>query len=189
MKTTRKIKNPTELGGMLGENVSVKKKGKKVVVTNRPSEKEIPLSEGQLAANEKFQEAAKYASQQIKNPSMKSKYETGINEQNRTAFLVALSDYLVAPKVRQINALEYTGNAGDSIVVHAKDDFMVTSVKVTITGSDGSVIEKGDAVQDPIKFIQWKYTATVANLSLVGTTIKAVAEDNAGNLGRAEKSL
>jgi hypothetical protein len=41
---TRTIKNPTELGGMLGENVAVKKKGKKVVLTNRPTSKIIPLA-------------------------------------------------------------------------------------------------------------------------------------------------
>jgi hypothetical protein len=186
---TRTIKNPTELGGLLGENVSVRKKGKKVVVTNRPTEKEIPLTEGQVAANERFQEAGLYASAQIKKTDKKSLYEKGINAKKTTAFLVALSDYLIAPKVRQIDAMEYAGNVGDAIVVHAKDDFMVTSVKVTITDSDGKVIEKGEAVQDADKFIQWKYTATVANPSLGGTSIKASAFDNAGNIGSAEKAL
>jgi hypothetical protein len=186
---TRKIKNRTELSGMLGENVQVRKEGKRVILTNRPEPKLVPLSESQTAVIEKFQEAAEYASRQMQKEPSKSLYETGITEKKRTAYTVALSDYLVAPKVRQINALGYSGKVGDEIVVKATDDFMVTSVKVTITGSDGSKIEQGQAVQDPDRFTLWKYTATVANPSLGGTSIKADAEDKAGNIGSDEKAL
>jgi hypothetical protein len=186
---TRTIKNPTELGGMLGENVAVKKKGKKVVLTNRPTSKIIPLAASQVAAQERFEEAARYAGRQLKNPTTKDLYESGITQKKRTAFLVAFSDFLVAPTVREIEASEYTGKIGEEIVVNAKDDFMVTAVKVVITASDGSVIEKGQAIQDPDRFMLWKYTTTVANPDLAGTSIKALASDNAGNVGNAVKTL
>ena len=86
-----------------------------------------------------------------------------------------MSDYLSVPKVSSIDLLDYRGAVGDTIVVHAVDDFMVTKVKVVIADADGAILEEGEAGPDAQRVNLWEYKATVANPMLSGTTVLAVA--------------
>jgi len=181
--------NETDISGMLGESVSVRKVGSRVVVKNRPPKKVGKPSEKQETAQEKFQDAAQYARQQVAVPESKALYTTGLTTKKRTPYIVAMTDYLSAPKVRSIDPINYRGTVGDAIVVNAKDDFMVTKVKITITSAAGVLVEEGDAGPDTTKSNQWAYKATAANPTLTGTTIKAVAYDRPGNTGTAQVVL
>jgi hypothetical protein len=49
--------------------------------------------------------------------------------------MVALTDFLSAPKVLSIETLDYHGALGDPILANAIDDFMLTKVKVVITNA------------------------------------------------------
>ncbi len=180
MSTKRK---QTELSGLLGETVSVRKVRGRVVVSNHRPRPKTEMPAGQAAVLDKFREAVQYAKQQMGLPASKELYQTGITGKLRSAYVVAMGDYLAAPKVHYIEAIGYRGNIGDTIAVKATDDFMVTGVKIVITAGDGSVIEEGEAGPDLQKINIWSYRATVANPSLPGTTIQAVAFDRPGNKG------
>ena len=65
---------------------------------------------------------------------------------------------------------------------------MVEGVVVLITDKTGTVLEKGEAAPTP-KLYTWKYTATVANPSLAGTIITAIAVDKPGNKAALEVTL
>ena len=169
---------------MLGERVSVRKVGSRVVVVNRPVRKTSPLSEKQVLHQEKFRQAVHYANQQMDQEESRSMYDKVATEK-KSAFIVALSDYLNEPKIGAIDPSEYNGTPGSTILIKAVDDFMVTGVKVVITDSDGNVLEKGDASPTPTLYM-WNYTATVINPSVKGTIIKAVATDRPGNKGSLE---
>ena len=158
---------------MLGEKVSVRKMNNRVVVTNRPQRKLGPPSEKQEAVQDKFLEATDYARGQTADAESRAVYATGITDKKRTAFVVALSDYLNAPKVNAIKASDYTGAMGDVIKVHAKDDFKVTRVKVIILDSAGQKLEQGEAIQDVKHTHIWRYTATVTNPNVTGSKISA----------------
>jgi hypothetical protein len=186
MSTTN---NQTELSGMLGGIVSVRKVGGRVVVTNRPKRKLSNPTDKQVAIQEKFQEAAQYASRQIAVEESRAMYAAGITTRKRNAYIVAVSDYLSAPKLRSIDTIDYHGAVGDPIVVLAKDDFMVTKVKIVITNAAGAIIEQGDAGPDAMKADHWGYKATAANPTLTGTKIQAIAYDRPGNVGTAELVL
>ena len=178
MSTKRK---QPELSGLLGESVSVRKVRGRVVITNHRPRPNTEMTPGQTAVLEKFREAVQYAKQQMALPASRELYQTGVTAKLRSAHIVAMGDYLAAPKVHFIETMDYRGNVGDTIAVKATDDFMVTGVKVVITASDGSIIEEGEAGPDQLKINIWSYQATVANPSLPGTTIKAVAFDRPGN--------
>jgi hypothetical protein len=171
------IKKPTEISGLLGEKVSVRKVNNRLLVTNRPQLKLGQPTAKQLAVREKFLEATEYAKEQTADPATLAVYATGIRGKKRTAFAVALSDYLNAPNVSTINAGDYHGAVGDTIRIHAKDDFKVTRVKVTILNGAGQLLEQGDAIQNPKKKHIWMYSATVANATLTGSKISATAFD------------
>lgn len=182
-------KSPTELGGFLGEELTVRKMKRRVVIKNRPQMKMGPPSAAQESVQVKFLKGTKYAKRQNDEPEFRALYAAGITKEKRTPYLVALSDYLKAPKVDEIKTDGYKGAAGDVITIEAHDDFRVVRIHVVITGRDGSILEEGDATQDPIDPNLWRYAATVANPRVTGTNIVATAYDRPGNEGVLEKVL
>ncbi len=183
-----KPKNRTELGGVLGEKVTLEKVNNRVVVTNRPKRILKPVTEKQEAIRQRFLEAVQYSKEELAKEDGRQMYEAAVPEKGRTARMVAMTDYLSVPKVRDLNTSEYLGGIGDLIVVRATDDFMVTGVKIVIKDSDGNVLEKGEA-EPTGKINYWQYAATVSNPSLKGTKIQVTAFDRPGNKGFREVTL
>jgi hypothetical protein len=181
------MKNDSGLSGLLGDVISVRKVRGRVIITARKRSVSKPTAK-LVAVRERFKEAAQYAIQQMSDETIRDLYKTRITAHRHTPYLVALSDYLNAPKVNSIDVTGYSGVAGNSIYIRATDDFMVTKVCITIMGVNGSIIEKGDAVHDTTTN-QWEYSVTVASPSIAGTTIRAVAFDRPGNTGMAEVTV
>ena len=171
---------------MLGESVSVRKVSNRIVVKNRPKLKMGKPTDGQAAFQRKFRAASQYAKKQIAQPEANTLYAARINGKRDSAYRVAMTDYLTTPVVEAIDALLYRGVVGGVIVVTAFDDFMVTTVKIVITNAAGVVIEEGEAILDAMGNDKWQYKATIANPSLAGTKIQAVAYDRPGNTGTAQ---
>ncbi|HNP79044.1 MAG: hypothetical protein U0289_18115 [Cyclobacteriaceae bacterium] len=177
------------VSGMVGDTIVLRKVRGQMQLANRPKGRSGKVSERQAGIQTKFQEAAQYASRQVSQPASKELYESGITEKKHTAYVVAVSDYLNAPVVHFIEAIEYKGVPGDRIIVKATDDFMVTSVKLAILDANGTLIEEGEAGPDLMQVNLYDYTVTTANPLLPGTKIRAVAFDRPGNKGVLEITL
>lgn len=174
---------------MLGESVILRNVRNQTVVKTRPKQRlsrEGKDNNKQDAARQRFGEAIQWARLQLASPESRALYLKGITDKKRTAFVVALTDYLNAPEVSIFNVRGYRGNAGDLIVVKASDDFEVTSVEVEIRDPSGGIIEAGDATRDTSRINLWQYRATVANATLTGTKIRVFAYDRPGNSSEAE---
>ena len=180
--------NLRALSAMLGDTVIVRKvRGQIHLINRRP--RQVRPTKNQLAQRERFREATQYASQQVSQAESKALYETGITKKKHTSHLVALSDYLNAPKVSQVDTIRYHGKVGDTLTVHATDDFMVTKVIIVITDAAGAQIEKGEAMRHEQNGNLWEYQATAANAVLKGTTISVTAYDRPRNKGTAVVKL
>jgi hypothetical protein len=165
-------------------------RGKTVFSVMPPERRSIKKQKPKERANwERFQEATMYAKLCMQKPETKALYETGITENKNAANRVAVSDYLNAPKVHYIRTFAYKGNIGDTIMIKATDDFMVTKVEVEIVTPDGKTLEKGQAVRNARRAHMWRYTATMKNENVVGTKIKVTAEDRPGNKACAEAKI
>jgi hypothetical protein len=175
--------------GMVGDTVVFRRWRGRLIVANRPKRGGRTFTDKQLATQQKFTEASSYAKQTLADPANKAMYTAGISGTKYTAHMVAMSDYLNAPVVSDIDLSSYKGAVGDSISIKATDDFKVTTVKVVILSAAGAQLESGIAVQDAIAKLQWKYTVTAANATLAGTKVQATAYDVPGNTGYLEKSL
>ena len=173
---------------MSARRVSVRQVGKQLIVTERPKQSPTGTDKSEKA-RERFLDASYYATRQTANPETKALYAQGITNKKHSAYLVAMSDFLVAPEVQSISTIDYRGRVGDPIAIRAKDDFMVTRVKVEILDSAGVLLEEGDAVTDETARQLWKYVATAANATPAGTTIRATAFDKPGNIGSLEKVI
>lgn len=186
-----KIKNnPLMKGasGMLGDVVVYRELRGDIIMANRPRRRE-ELTEAQRLLKTRFLRGVQYAKKQMSDPVTKAEYATGITDRKFSAFNVALTDYLSAPKVYLIDTATYQGNVGDIISVNASDDFKVVSLQVAIYRSTGELIEQGNAVLQPDTTDDWRYTATVANATLAGTKVVVTVRDKPGNATIAEKVL
>lgn len=175
--------------GKMGDQFVYKTRGKKTFITTLPTPgKNIVPTEPQLMVRELFTEASAYAKGAVANPELKAAYEVNLPK-GKTAFNMALRDFIKSPVVKRIDASAYTGLTGSSIVIRAKDDFRVVELRVSILDAGGELIEEGLASPDPINQQKWRYTAIRENASLSGCTIRAVAKDIPENTGSLELVL
>ncbi len=179
------LKNPASRSSMLGQNVAVRQVGSRMVVKSRPPHKQTSTDK-QIAVRKKFLGAADWARWQLDQPGKKESYQARTTPKLKSAYLVAVSDYLNSPEVTVVDSIEYTGEVGSSINVRATDDFKVIRVKVVIRDAADRIIEQGEAIQSPSHNQLWTYHATVANANMPGTKLKAIAFDNPGNEGTRE---
>lgn len=176
------------VSGLLGETVQFRTIHGRMQLANKPKRRKSQTDK-QLKVQSRFALAADYANQQLKTAEALEMYSAGITSKLTSAYLVAVSDYLNAPKVESIDTLYYNGSVGAPISVIASDDFMVKAVKVVITGANGKELEQGDATPDPEVANRWLYKATVANPTVKGTTIRFDVTDRPGNRTSASRTL
>jgi hypothetical protein len=169
--------------GNVGKQFVYKKHGDNTNIARMPSiNKNAVPTEKQAQKRELFSEAASYAQGAMSSADLKKEYEKK-SSPGKTAFNIALRDYLKAPVVKKIDTSNYKGTIGSVIVVNAKDDFRVAELQVTIHSATGVLLEEGKAVLDPIKRSLWNYTVTQNNAILAGSVVNAIATDLPGNTG------
>ena len=176
------------LSGKVGDMLVFRQRAGKTIVGRVPVKSTVEPSSKQLLVQEKFHDGAVYAKSAIANPATKAFYEAGAAD-GQTAYNRALADYCVSPEIKLVDVTGYAGAIGDLILVKATDNFMVKSVKVTIEKLDGTLIEKGDAVQDASNGIKWLYTATTVNAVVTGIKVIATASDVPGNTTQKEEVI
>jgi hypothetical protein len=176
------------LSGQVGNLVFRRRKADgKVFVSHQRSASEGEPTDAQKAVHTKFQEAILYGKTAIADPNTKAQYEQK-KSAGQSAFNVAVADYFNAPDIHEIDVSAYTGQIASTIRVRVTDDFTVKSVLVHIANADGSLVEEGNAVLQP-NGVDWLYTATQTNESLVGDRITVKAFDIPHNAAVQEKTL
>lgn len=177
------------LKGTLGKELVFREWEGKTVVAKAPKSREGEPTPAQAEIQEKFQLASRYAKAVIKNPdkSMAEAYAE-VLKPRQNVFSRAMEDFMTSPVVKSINTRSYKGAGGDKIVVRAKDDFRVVSVRVEIYEANGTLLEAGDAEQNT-NDVDWTYTAIQGNNPLAGSKIIAIATDVPGNEGTLEVTL
>ena len=137
-------------------------------------------SASQKAQQERFIRASAYAKNALQDPSLKEDYTAEAKKRrNVSAYNMAMTDYLRAPKIAHIDHSGYTGSAtGEKIMIEAGDAFKVVAVKVRIEDHDATLVQG-----------KWVYTTTVTNPSLTGDKIIVTATDRPGNNSKKEESL
>ncbi len=171
-----------ELRGKIDDYVFRNLEGE-TVVARRPRPLKVPPTASQLAVQERFRQAGKYAKAVLRDPARKQPYldfaeESGVS--NRRLFGVIARDYLQPPEILNIDTTYYKRVVGGEIHVMAKDDVLVTGVTLKLTRhADGSLIEEGPATYyGPY----WRYVATaVAPPAGELIDIEVIATDLAKN--------
>lgn len=167
-----------QVSGKVGDLVL--KRYRNGVVMARAGASERPLSEAQIAQQERFRAATLYSKLALMDPAVRDQYRTLAVKRGLPLMAVMVADFFNGPTIVNLDAAEYHGRVGDRITVVAKDDFSVTKVEVVIKAGT-VVVEQGEAVETPAGSGQYYYTATQAAPSGTPLTITATATDRPGN--------
>ncbi len=174
------------LSGKIGDLLVFSQRAGQTIVSKVPQQKKA-ASEKQTEHRRRFQQATIYARAAQADPELKAAYGQAAGA-GQTAYNIAVADMLKAPDIESIDLSGYAGRTGDTILIRAKDDFMVKEVTVTITNGDGSLVETGLARPDVAGYL-WTYTATQDNGSLDGDKIEITASDLPGNIAQKGEML
>jgi hypothetical protein len=163
--------------GRLGSDLVLKRtrSGATILAKKPEFPKNRKFSAAQRDHQRRFRQAVTYAKAAQANPI----YVALAKKQKQPAYNVALADAMHPPRVIEIDASGYSGQAGEVIRVQAKDDVQVTQVHVTIYDARERVIEEGETVSDRVGR-WWTYTTQIAGN---GISVKAVACDLTGIAG------
>ncbi|CEN39197.1 hypothetical protein [Capnocytophaga cynodegmi] len=174
------------LSGKVGDILVFSQRNGKTIVSKAPKRK-AEFSDKQKEHHQKFQKAVIYAKGALQNPTTKQMYdEAAAKKEGLNSYNIAVADLMNAPKIEQIDLSAYTGQVGDLIKIKAYDDFAVKAVTVEIQNSEGTLVEKGNAIDNGL---EWIYTTTVNNPNLSGDKIIVRATDNPDNLTEKEVQL
>jgi hypothetical protein len=178
-----------KLRGSLGKELVFRDWEGKTVVAKAPKTRTGPSTSAQLKIQANFLLAAKYAKSVMEgtDQGIKDAYNAA-RKPRQNLFSRAVADFMSPPVVKSIDTSAYTGLVGNTITVRAVDDFRVTGVQVQIYAASGTLLEKGSAVQQA-NGLDWTYTATLANATLTGSKINAIATDVPGNTGTLAVTL
>lgn len=175
--------NPLVQGarGNFGKKLVYRKRGNDTLLVRMPSfNKKRRPSKAEKAQQTRFKLAALFAKGALSSAVLKAQYALKVPH-NGTLYAVATKDYLTPPTIHEIVVNEYNGTIGKTITIFAEDDFRVMSAAVTICTATGDLVEKGNAVLDPLTLLNWLYTTTEVNTALAGSTVTVVVRDVPGN--------
>lgn len=113
-------------------------------------------------------------------PERKAEYLASVKGSDfMTAFTAAVTDYMKAPKIDEIDVERCTGAIGETIAVRTATPFKFVSVKISIQQANGSIIETGDAVTLGNR-MEWVYQTQTNIPALAGMKVVVTAADRPG---------
>lgn len=173
------------ISGKLGNLVLRQVGGQTVVQAAEAPGRRAPRSPAQQAHLDRMYRAQLYAKAQVRDPTAKARYTTGIDQRRRSAYAVAIADYMHAPEITAVDMRSYHGQPGDPIFITATDDFAVAGVAVRLYEADGALLEEGLA-ERLATGPGWRYIGRAAAALAHGGRVEAEARDYPGNVARRE---
>ncbi|RJP49244.1 MAG: hypothetical protein C4583_12960 [Anaerolineaceae bacterium] len=176
--------------GKVGDLV-FKRYGDEVVVGRSPDRSNIQPTAAQLEHQARFRQAVLYGKLVMADPDKKAVYEQAAKAKGKPVFSLTVADFFNAPVLDEVDLSEYSGAAGDPIVIRAYDDFKVARLLVTVSDSEGQEIESGEAVETLPASGRWVYTASENAAQGSTVRISVLVSDQPGGTSEAtlEKSL
>jgi hypothetical protein len=167
--------------GMINKQIVFKNRlGTRYAAAAPSTDRKRKPTAGQHINREKMKSCNEYAIEAMENAEVKKGYQAAAKG-GQTAVNVAFSDAWHAHVVHDIIANGYKGNAGDTILVEATDNFKVSAVKVSIFDREGILVEEGQATP---RSSMWMYVTQRDHDH--AARIVATAFDLPGNKGVME---
>lgn len=158
--------------GTLGKQFTIyKRNGQIIIAVKRGKSKKKPTQK-QLDVRWKMKVASAYAVAIIKDPEVKAYYQS-LAGPGQNAYNMAVKDAFHSPVIQDIKV-----EATDTVVVTAKNEFRLATVRVRVQDESGKVVEEGKAVPEK-NGVDWRYK--VSQMPKKGR-IRVFVEDLPGNV-------
>lgn len=164
--------------GAMGEMVFADSKEKNCTIAYMKTH--YDPTQAQLDQWENWRESSRRAKAALAIPALREFYESIAAERKVTAYTVAFTDFLVEPTFRPLDLSGYQGQVGDRIRIRAVDDIGLADVEVTLTTSEGTLIEKGKAIEEGLRTGYWNYIVTAPVTPGSDIFVSVVGYDHAG---------
>ena len=167
------------MSGAVGDQFVIRRtRSGKTIIANKPHFAEDRVfSPAQKTHQESFREASSYA----RLAKTQDVYIRKAKETGSIAYNLAISDWFGRPQVLEIDVKAWTGTAGQSIRVKARDNFRVARVVVVIRDGEGQALVPSEAAPTAEGSPWWIY-ATQSQVTMTPTpTVEATAENLPGN--------
>jgi hypothetical protein len=102
---------------------------------------------------------------------------------SQSAYNLAVADALGKPQVLEIDLSGWSGKTGQTILIQARDNFLVLSVRLLIREGD-IILEEGEAEQYQQDGLSWGYQLQTLVERRPGLLLDAYAYDLPGNEGK-----
>jgi len=168
-----------EVRGRIGDWV-FRRVGRDTIVSRRPRRRQRPPTPNQLRQRRHFRDAMAYGRAVARDPQLRCRYVAAAKARLTSVYVCALTDFLNPPRIRRVDGSRYTGRAGQSLAIHAEDNFGVRSVAVRITHAAGGEIEAGPAVRDA-RTGTWRYRARQTVMQPGTLRVEIVVTDHPGH--------
>lgn len=170
------------LTGSVGDQFVIKTtRSGKTILSNKPEfDENREFTAPQVAQQTVFTKATIFARKAQNHPF----YQENWPGKATSAYNLAMSDYLGKPEILDIDITEWNGRIGEPIYIMAKDNVMVTRVRVIIrpNGEDYDALDGGPAAESEFNGLSWVFTATKNVELMPGMQIDAYVYDMANNL-------
>ena len=165
--------------GSIGRLVFKRYKGRTIV--GRKPRVDKPPTAAQIAHRERFKEAAAFGKSVAADPALLEFYTPIALERNISVHALAMGDFMKLPSIKPLRLSKYKGQIGDVIEIRAVDDIGLADLNVEICAQDGTLIERGKAVEIGEGSGKWIYTATAQVALGSGIFVEVEGVDHAGN--------
>ena len=146
-----------KLKGRIGDLVYYELNGKPCV--RGVPHREVPPTPAEKNNRDRFRAASKFAPSTLTDPTQKARYSAAAAKTGSTAYNVAVSDFMHAPVITEVDLTGFTGGAGQFIRIRVEEKKIgAATVKVVIADRSQTVLEQGAASLEN-DGVTWSYTA------------------------------
>ncbi len=142
---------------------------------------------GSERAVQTVQFGVNYARVALKDPEQQEYYASKATKE-KSAFNLAIADFLRKPCIDLIDASSYRGEIGDKILMIASGNAKIMAARISILDAGGIVLESGLCVQDAVT-TNWVYTASTSQVQVTGLSVLAMVTDRPGHAAAQELAL
>jgi hypothetical protein len=150
----------------------------KNLIARKPA-MDVNSSSPMRSMQEEVRQAVTYAEFAWEQPI----YQSGAVGTSNSAYNLAVADALGKPQVLNIDIHGWTRKAGQTLLIKARDNFLVLSVRLVIREGQ-TILEEGEAEQSELDGLNWRYTLQTPVERKPGLTLEAYAYDLPGNVGK-----
>jgi hypothetical protein len=173
--------------GKLGKMLVFRQRNGKTIVSAMPQKTNSPPSPAQKTRRTKFKQAVQYAQSVMQNPETSAWYTARLGA-HQSVYHAALSDYLHAPQIVNIDVASYQGKAGDQILIELAPKSRATTVTLSLYHPEGQLAEEAPALPCT-EDTTWIYTArqSISNWQALRVVVRAT--NRPGNPSELESWL